>query len=320
MSDPSPEKAPGKEKLPGFNPVTSKIFVYEPQPQPQSSLPSSVPPPTTIIVFGWGDGQPRHVAKFTDEYKSLYPAARIIGVLSASKDIIFNSRRSAIAVMLPVVALLSSGSSSSGEENVNQEGKASDERVLIHVLSNGGCVNFEATCAAYYSVFACPFPHSLLVLDSALGGGRFVTEVGRMSRAVAVGVLAAFPISRIMPAAAAQTVAQLTCLMWLTAMVGVPELLLGRENPVSVARRSLNSSRHLMDPTAERLYIYSVSDNIIDWKDVERHAAEAAARDCVVRREKFEDSPHVSHLKRHRQRYWDAVTRAWKDAVIKAKI
>lgn len=134
---------------------------------------------------------------------------------------------------------------------------------------------------------------------------------------MAVAILAAFPITRL---PGIQTLVELTCQMWVMATAGVPELLLGRKNALSLARQALNSSRHVIDGEAERLYIYSVSDKIVPWKEVERHAAEAADRGSAVRKVKFDDSAHVAHVKRYPREYWQAVTGAWQDAVVKAKI
>lgn len=134
-----------------------------------------------------------------------------------------------------------------------------------------------------------------------------MTEAGRWARAMSVGILTAFPITRL---PGIQTLVQLTCQMWLIATVGVPELLLGRANSLSLARRSLNSNRHLIDPAAERLYIYSVSDKICPWEEIESHAAEAEERGSAVRRVKFDESSHVAHVKRYPREHWQAVTEA----------
>ncbi|KAL1987102.1 hypothetical protein VTN96DRAFT_4976 [Rasamsonia emersonii] len=127
--DRPPEKA--SKQLAGFKPVTPKIFLYEPASQPYSSeqSPSSVPPPTTIVIFAFADGQLRHLVRFTEEYKRFYPAARIIVVLSTSQELIFNSRRTAIAAMSPVVALLSPSSpSSSSSHTEDKEANPSDRK------------------------------------------------------------------------------------------------------------------------------------------------------------------------------------------------
>lgn len=56
-------------------------------------------------------------------------------------------------------------------------------------------------------------------------------------------------------------------------------------------------------------YIYSESDDLVPWKDVEEHAARAVAKGRKVDLEKFRGSPHVGHMKQDPDRYWAIVKR-----------
>jgi len=61
-----------------------------------------------------------------------------------------------------------------------------------------------------------------------------------------------------------------------------------------------------------RTYIYSEADALVDWRDVESHAAAAVEngfRD--VRLEKFEGSMHVAHARADEGRYWRVVRETW---------
>ena len=62
---------------------------------------------------------------------------------------------------------------------------------------------------------------------------------------------------------------------------------------------------------AGRCYIYLKEDEILWWRDVEGHADEAEARGWKVRRERFEGSRHVAHVRLDEGRYWRIVCEVW---------
>lgn len=68
---------------------------------------------------------------------------------------------------------------------------------------------------------------------------------------------------------------------------------------------------HSEGNTAEvrRAYIYTPSDPLIDFRDVERHAAEAKTEGFSVALEKFVGSAHVAHVRKDEGRYWEIVRR-----------
>jgi len=64
-----------------------------------------------------------------------------------------------------------------------------------------------------------------------------------------------------------------------------------------------------------RAYIYSKEDELIDWRDVERHGEEAVERlgggGGRVRMERFEGSQHVAHLRKDGERYGRVIRELW---------
>lgn len=64
-----------------------------------------------------------------------------------------------------------------------------------------------------------------------------------------------------------------------------------------------------------RSYIYGKTDVMVDWKHVEKHAKEATAKGLLVRREVYERSAHVSHMRTDGERYWKTVTETWERAM-----
>ena len=71
-------------------------------------------------------------------------------------------------------------------------------------------------------------------------------------------------------------------------------------------RRDLNDPS-LFSKAAPRLYIYSKTDQMVDYKDVQSHAAEAKGKGWSVRTDMFEGSKHVGHLMVDGDRYWEDV-------------
>ena len=99
----------------------------------------------------------------------------------------------------------------------------------------------------------------------------------------------------------------------------------------------------LIDVTARRLYVYSRSDDMVDWKDVVAHGKAARARDesregteaeadrkasnngttgtggssvrGKVRIEEYIGTKHVAHIVGDATRYWGAIQEVWAEAV-----
>lgn len=83
-----------------------------------------------------------------------------------------------------------------------------------------------------------------------------------------------------------------------------------KKDMVSVTRDKLNT-KELFGTSTPRLYLYGHKDDMVNWKDVEDHVAEAKTKGYVVEHESFEDTGHVSHLVKHEKEYLDAVQKLW---------
>lgn len=86
-------------------------------------------------------------------------------------------------------------------------------------------------------------------------------------------------------------------------------------NPMDVARAMIND-KSLFTPSAKkgliRCYIYSESDTIVKPHEVEEHIKDSEAAGIVVRKEKFQDSPHITHMIMDPERYWNIVKKYYK--------
>ena len=67
-----------------------------------------------------------------------------------------------------------------------------------------------------------------------------------------------------------------------------------------------------MKSESSRCYIYSESDFMVGWRDIEDHAIDAADKGFTVQSEKFDGSGHCAHVRvAGGAKYWAVVDRLW---------
>jgi hypothetical protein len=168
--------------------------------------------------------------------------------------------------------------------------------ILVHILSNGG----SSSVANLYEQYAVTagegdderLPRHVTIFDSSPG-------VWHMSRAVAFVSVGLPHIQRMLAAPFLYTFAAI----WSCAVaVGLLDDSLGKWY-TSHNDEVGNASE------VRRVYVYSREDVLIDYEDVERHAAEAKASGFEVRLDRYEGSAHVAHLRKDEGKYWGIVER-----------
>jgi len=283
----------------GFKKVSNQVYIQDGEPSGQD--PSH---PTTVIIYGWGDARPRHVAKYVEGYRQLFPHARIVLIFSPILKALYQTLEARSRTMVPVIEAIypeALGSPDAAEE----EKKKTDERVLLHVMSNTGGMNCAATMNAYSKhTGGRRFHHDMLVCDSTPGSTHFLPNVGPWSRAMALGAARWFPWPFV--------VTQALAAMFLGCLHGFGWLI-GATSAAEFSTGAVNDPR-LSETSAKRLYLYSKEDDIIHWEDIERHAADARQKGWSVSAEVFEGTPHVGHMRLHPEQYWGAIAAAWKEA------
>ena len=82
---------------------------------------------------------------------------------------------------------------------------------------------------------------------------------------------------------------------------------------LAVLRETLHNPRMLpwTDMSTPRLYLFSKSDELVPWQQVNSHAEKSKALGLNVRMEEFEASPHVAHARTDPSKYWGAVSETW---------
>ncbi|KAI6780625.1 DUF829-domain-containing protein [Emericellopsis cladophorae] len=285
-------KAPA---FPGFKPLSEQVFVREPA--GDAAIKPAPDHPDVVLVYGWGDGIPKHVVKYADGFQTVYPAAKQIVVLSPISKAMFSTLAERSLQMAPVV------------QELFPDGAHVDDsrrRILVHTMSNTGAVNYAATINRFKDVYSRPFPHTLFIMDSTPGSVAITWDnLKRWSRAMSLGMAKFFPWPFV--------VTQGIFLVFLF-INNLVEQATGRESAGGWSRRaSLNKEWEAIG--ARKLYMYSKEDDLINYEDIEVHAAEAKQLGWKVDVEVFEGSGHVGHMRLHAAQYWTAIAESWKKAV-----
>ncbi|RFU26948.1 hypothetical protein B7463_g9385, partial [Scytalidium lignicola] len=277
----------------GFTALSDQIYILDRLEENISGVGTN--DPRIVIIYGWGDAQPKHLTKYIDGFQKLFPQAKIIVVLSPILKALTQTLDQRVQNMRPIItAAFPSDSSKSTDQ----------DSILIHAMSNTGGINFAATLEAYRRAFNKPLPHTLLSLDSTPGGVNYsLANIRRFSYAMALGVAAWFP----WPFAVTQAMSAVL-LVWIRGL----EKLLGRESAPLFSVNAINNEL-LQSKSASRLHLYSKEDKIIWWEDLEAHAAGATRKGYVVDCVLFEGSGHVGHMRMWPDKYWGSILRAWRD-------
>jgi hypothetical protein len=282
----------GMNPLEGFTPLTDQIYVQTPP-----SSPVDPSHPTTIVIYGWGDALPKHVLKYITGYRSLFPTSRIVLVFSPILRALLQSLDARTANMQPVVDVLFG--------TLTEKGIALDGNTLMHCMSNTGGINLAATMNAYKMQHKEPLPYKLMVLDSTPGSTDFWPNIGRWSRAMALGA-AGVPLPFwMMKSIAFAFLSTLQVVGW----------AIGRVSAAEYSVQAVNQPE-LSSLEAKRLYLYSKEDDIIHWQDIETHAAVARQWGYDVDMELFDGTPHVGHMREWPEQYWGKIKETW-DGVVK---
>lgn len=292
--------------LHNFQRLNHKTYLYDPaapktdangtthvvEPTAQRA-PQATGTPALVLLCSWMDASPRHVEKYTTYYQTLYPASPILLVTSSTRDFFFNTSARQARELAPALAVIREHCSSPATSSSDGGGG----NLLVHALSNGGCGHLAMISTLYArTTGGAALPASAVIYDSAPGQSRFVQGFTAMSMG-----LPAFPLVR-WPLQALVAVLLLV-FFHLPPLVGVKTL--------SMEMSEVLNDGRLLRKQAPRTYAYSAADAIIMAQDVEDHAREAEGGGLVVRREVFEGTPHVGHMRKEPERYWEMVAVAW---------
>ncbi|KAL2860958.1 TMEM53 family protein [Aspergillus lucknowensis] len=285
-----------KTYWPGFTALSDQIFVRQGSITDGIEKPQPAKQPRVVIIFAWGDAQPKHVAKYADGFRHLYPDAKQIAVLSPIYKSIWRTMAQRIEAMKPVLDA-AFPSPNSDEHNGS---------VLVHVMSNTGGIAYAATLHAYRNRYGRPLPHRLVTLDSTPGSTKLTfANLRRLALAMALGTASWFPWPFFV-----------TKGLWgvFLFLLNVLEKILGRESAGAQSVKAFGNPE-LSSKQTRRLYLYGKEDRIILYTDIEENIAGARASGWKSDARLFEGSGHVEHMRKNPAGYWKALQDSWEEAI-----
>lgn len=306
--------------LSSFDRISKIVYLYRPQPaasdRNSSASTAAATSPKLILIGGWMDAREPHLAKYTARLQALYPDSPILLVRSFVYH--FTGRRfpREVEPAVPIIRSLMAAAGAAADSSSNSQSPAADDdsgskqrpEMLVHVFSNGGSTMLRllydqyrksararAHDAAGEESGALP-PH-VTVFDSAPGRWSWQRSVTAFTLAAARRSF----VVRLFVWALSNT---LNAFYWICT---VPW---GRRGFLERTGLAHN------DPTknqseVRRVYIYSEEDQLVDYKDIEEHAAQGREHGYETRLEKFEGTAHVAHARGDEQRYWTIVRETW---------
>lgn len=99
-------------------------------------------------------------------------------------------------------------------------------------------------------------------------------------------------------------------------------MLFGAETIETQYLKALFQPRLLpwMNAQTPRLYVFSRTDELVPWKQVQRHAEAAKQSGLDVRCEVYEESAHVAHMRLDPKRYWGSILDLWQVACRESRV
>ncbi|PFH51089.1 hypothetical protein AMATHDRAFT_59790 [Amanita thiersii Skay4041] len=255
--------------------------------------------PTLIIIFGWMGAKLPHLQKYTAGYDQLYPNATQILVRCEAVSFWmpeWMKRNSLHSVIQSLEALGCITKDSTSSNGTNQK-----HRILVHVFSNGGCVQLLTLRRQLGSYQTANTSSSAIIFDSCPGSGSL--DVSKRAFASVVR----FAPLRVLVTFCLYIFYFISFIR--RKLFGVPTFF--ERMRIQLAKASILPWLHKGSP---RLYVYSKKDDLIPWMDVEAHAQDAEACCQDVRMERYETSMHVAHIRQDPERYWRAIQELWNAA------
>ncbi|KAK4225442.1 hypothetical protein QBC38DRAFT_511078 [Podospora fimiseda] len=290
-----------KFTIPGFIRLAPSIYLQDPNLQPLSpSTPpkdysdDDLPPPELIILCTWTAALPHHINKYTSSYNTLFPRIPILLLTTSIPELAFFSTSHKTNSLRPAVSFLLTRQSPSHPPT--QPGKPLYSHsttpihnpytsILLHAFSEGGSFTTVSLATLYLSLSQTHIPISALILDSTPGQTPSFTQARKALQSTST------PHSFL-----------------LSPFLSIPFLL--NKSFISQTREALNNPALFTLEGIPRLYLFSEADDIVLWKEVERHAKEAKIKSLCVR---FKATKHCAHVcgGKESKVYWAGIKGCW---------
>ena len=184
------------------------------------------------------------------------------------------------------------------QEQPRSDDDDDDYPVFLHIFSNGGAAATAHLLSAYRKTTGKPLYISSMVMDSCPG----TFDVGKAIKAFSYALPKLWILRFFVKVS--------LYIIFIGALVR--RTITRQPDVISWVRATINDTRLYRKsdgPSGKprRCYIYSDTDDLINYKDVETHAADAERNDWTVYKEEFEGAAHVGHMRADPIRYWSIV-------------
>ncbi|KAI0598755.1 hypothetical protein F4775DRAFT_554213 [Biscogniauxia sp. FL1348] len=268
--------------------MSARVFLY--RPEEDYVKPQGGPAPKLIIIAPWLGAKDEHIAKYILQYHDIYPSSIVLLVKSRKLGMFATF---ANLLVRPAVDHLSYAIAKERLSN-----SPTKPEILVHVFSNGGSITMQTIYSKFRRDTGQAFPLHAAVYDSCPGLYVFHTTY----RAFLTGFSSG--IRRVIAAPFLAIV-----LIFMTIWHAWPLKYLTGDNILTITSK-VHNDPGLVKQTS-RSYIYGKADTMVDWRHVEAHAQTAVQKGFDVRKEVFDQSPHVEHARRDGNRYWKIFAETW---------
>jgi hypothetical protein len=273
-----------------YSPGSTSEHDSEPNPT------NSQPPPSLILLLSWTGAVDKHISRYTNSYKNLFPSTPILLVTTSPADFLFRSSKQKQSRLDPAVDYIQ-------DMHSQEPGKGNKSmRILMHAFSEGGSNKACELAERYKSRTGNRLLISALFLDSTPGKPRY----RRLCKGLACSYTSN-PILRLMVIGIVSLPLGLKWIMYFTVFDY-------ERNPISKTSKELLEHEYL-DPT-NQCYLYCLGDEIVASQDIKKHVEQCKAkfsseqyRGKSVEDHKYEGS-HVNLTQD--TSYWDDIERTWK--------
>ena len=124
--------AADRDVIPSFDALSSSISLYRSN---EAHLEANRDDPSLIVLCSWGWAKRRYIAKYTEEYRQLFPCSDILLVESAKSDFIWRPRWMQRARLATAAEVINSTLNTSN----NSHSDKSRPSILWIAMSDGGC-------------------------------------------------------------------------------------------------------------------------------------------------------------------------------------
>lgn len=261
-----------------FVKVAEKVFYYEPPHIP--TAPREHAAPSLIVLCAWMGALPRHISKYTNGYKRLFPNAAILVIQSGPWDCVASDGKEAprMRVACEIIASIKK------KENAGS--------IILHAMSNGGGIAVTRLGALFReqgekNIF------DKLIFDCL--PGRY--DISQLTTAVSIIALSKSKF--------VQLLGPILIRAWIRVVKFFCDLF-GREEDLQKQRRRLNDAE-LFDSRVPRLYLYSKSDVLVHHQYVHEHVEEAKGLGYEVHQVVYEKAAHCALLMDRKEKYFQDI-------------